>query len=289
MNCKRFIPTALIVLSALMLASFTFAQSRLDEIMESGTIRIATANEIPYGWIDAAGEARGIAPDVAEAVLASMGIDNIEWTVTEFGSLIPGLKAGRFDMVAASQAILPDRCQQVLYSMVGSSYGEGLLVQAGNPLDIHGYEAFVENPDLTMGIVSGADQLEFAHAMGIPDSQLVAIQSNADALSAVATGRIDAYAATGLTAARLATESDKVELAQPFNDPVVDGVPVRSWGGFTFSQDNEALRDAYNEAFAEFRGTDEWKEIVMSHGLSQTDVDAIMAKTTEELCTPDAE
>ena len=275
--------TALTTLVLLFTASPAAAQS-LEDIQSSGTIRVATANEIPYGWVDEAGEAHGIGPDVAEAVLAEMGIENIEWTVTEFGSLIPGLIAGRFDMVAAEQAILPDRCQAVLYSSPSSSYGEGLLVASGNPEDIHGYEDFAENPQLTMGIVSGADQLDFAQAMGIGEGQLVTIASNTDALSAVETGRISAYAATGLTAGRLAENSDKVELAEPFTDPVVDGEPVRSWGGFTFSQEAGDLRDAYNEALAAFQATPEWTELLTSHGLTEGDITAISQRTTQQLC-----
>ncbi len=279
----KHVLTALTTLALLFTASPAAAQS-LEDIQSSGTIRIATANEIPYGWMDEAEEAHGIGPDVAEAVLAEMGIENIEWTVTEFGSLIPGLIAGRFDMVAAEQAILPDRCQAVFYSSPSSSYGEGLLVAAGNPEDIHGYEDFAEDPQLTMGIVSGADQLDFAQALGISEGQLVTINSNTDALSAVETGRISAYAATGLTASRLAENSDRVELAQPFTDPVVDGEPVRTWGGFTFSQDARELRDAYNEALAAFQATPEWKELLTSHGLTEGDITAVSERTTEQLC-----
>jgi polar amino acid transport system substrate-binding protein len=273
------------ILALLLTGPLAFAQADLEEIQESGRIRIATANEIPYGWIDENGEARGIAPDVAEAVLERMGITNIEWTVTEFGSLIPGLMANRFDIGAASQAILPDRCQQVIYSKPNSSYGEGLLVRAGNPKDIHGYEDFVEDDSLRLGIVSGADQLDFAHAYGISDSQIVAIQSNTDALSAVATGRVDAYAATGLTAARLAVNSDRVELAQPFTDPVIDGTTVRSWGGFTFNKGSTELRDAFNEELAAFQQTEEYRELLLSHGLSDQDIDSALQASTEELCS----
>lgn len=274
----------LLAASLTLLLTLASAQS-LEQIRSSGTIRVATANEIPYGWVDENGEAQGIAPDVAEAVLAQMGIDNVEWTVTDFGSLIPGLKAGRFDMAAASQAILPARCQQVLYSVPNSSYGEGFLVAAGNPKGITSYDDFVNDSSLKLGIVSGADQLDFAHALGISENQLVVISSNTDALSAVETGRIDAYAATGLTVARLAEGSDKVEAADPFEDPVIDGKPVRSWGGFTFNLDAEELRDAFNEALTAFQETDGWREILMSYGLSERDVEAVRDYTTEELCS----
>jgi polar amino acid transport system substrate-binding protein len=285
---RKFRTIAASALAVLLLGSLAIGQVDLDKVKQTGTIRIATANEIPYGWIDESGEARGIAPDVAEAVLERMGIENIEWTVTEFGSLIPGLMAKRFDMAAASQAILPARCEQVIYSIPNSSYGEGLLVRADNPKDIHGYEDFVDDSSLKLGIVSGADQLDFAHAYGIGENQIVAIPSNTDALSAVATGRVDAYAATGLTAARLAQNSDRVELAQPFTDPVIDGTPVRSWGGFTFNKRSTEFRDAFNEVLAEFQQTEEYREILRSHGLSDQDIDSALQADTEELCAGEA-
>ena len=102
----------------------------LQEIEDSGSIRIATANEIPYGYVTPDGKAAGIAPEVAAKVLAAMGIETVEWVVTPFGSLIPGLKAPRFDMGAASQNIVHARCQQVAISKRNSSHGEGLLVKA---------------------------------------------------------------------------------------------------------------------------------------------------------------
>lgn len=274
----------LLLTTLLLLGSLGLAQADLEQIKNTGKIRIATANEIPYGWIDENGTARGIAPEVATEVLRRMGVEDIEWTVTEFGSLIPGLMANRFDMAAASQAILPDRCKQVIYSKPNSSYGEGLLVRAGNPKDIHGYEDFAEDSSLKLGIVSGADQLDFAHAYGISDRQIVAIPNNTDALSAVATGRVDAYAATGLTAARLAENSERVELAQPFTDPVIDGETVRSWGGFTFHRGSTEFRDAFNEELAAFQETDEYREILRSHGLSDQDIDSALQASTEELC-----
>lgn len=260
---------------------FGFAQSSVERHQQNG-ITIATANEIPYGWVEN-GEARGIAPEVATAVLETMGITDIEWVVTEFGSLIPGLIANRFDLVAASQAVLPARCEQVAFSKINSSYGEGFLVAAGNPKDIHSYDDFVENPDLKMGIVSGADQLDFAQAYGLTERQIVPLNANADAPSALTAGRIDAYAATGLTVVGLADGNDRVEGAADFVDPVIDGEPVRSFGAFTFNQNSDLL-DAFNEALAEFHQTDEYREILKSHGLTDQDVDAALAASTADLC-----
>jgi len=273
-------------LFALLTAGVASAQVTLKDIKERGYVRVATANEIPYGYVDASGKAMGAGPEVARAVLKRMGIEDIQWVVTSFSSLIPGLKANRFDMAAAEQAILPQRCKQVDYATVpNSSYGEGLLVKAGNPKDIHAYRDFVKRDDLKVAIMAGADQLEMLQELNVPQSQMVMIQTNADAISTVATGRADAYAATGLTAANLAKKSDKVELAEPFKDPVIDGEEVRSWGSFTFNEGSDDFRLAFSKELKKFKKTEEWKNILEKNGFTPADIKGSFKYTAKELCS----
>ncbi len=256
----------------------------LDQIKKDGYIRGASANEVPYSFMDESGAAKGIGPDVAAAVLKSMGVKDVEWTVTPFGSLIPGLKAKRFDFVAAEQNILPERCKQVQFTTPNSSYGEGLLVPKGNPKKLHSYEDIKKDPSLKVAIVSGADQLDFFHGLGIPESQIVMIQANADALSTIQTGRADAYAATELTVAKLVQGSANVEHAEPFTDPLINGKSVRSYGGFDFRPEDKELYKAFNTALEAFKKTDDYKKILMSYGLSAESVEAARTKSTEDLC-----
>lgn len=256
----------------------------LEQIKKDGYIRGASANEVPYSFMDESGTAKGIGPDVAAAVLKSMGVKEVDWTVTPFGSLIPGLKAKRFDFVAAEQNILPERCKQVQFTTPNSSYGEGLLVPKGNPKNLHSYEDIKKDPSLKVAIVSGADQLDFFHGLGIPDSQIVMIQANADALSTIQTGRADAYAATELTVAKLVQGSTNVEHAAPFTDPVINGKSVRSYGGFDFRPEDKELYKAFNTALEAFKKTDDYKKILTSYGLSDESVEAARTKSTEDLC-----
>lgn len=278
---------AVSTLSAIALSAMAVSAAgaaSLEDIKKAGVIRIAVANEIPYGYVDPAGKALGAGPDVAKKLMETLGIGKIEWVTTNFSSLIPGLKADRFDMVAAEMAILPDRCKQVLFSEPNTSYGEGLLVAAGNPKDIHTYKDFASNPKLKVAIMAGADQLEMMQKLGVPDANVVTIASNADAISTVGTGRADAYAATSLTASGLAEQGKSVEVAAKFTDPVIDGKAVRSWGGFTFASGNEELRDAVNGALAEFKKTPEWSEIVTGYGFTEADVEGSKATNTAALC-----
>jgi len=257
----------------------------LEEVKSNGYIRGASANEVPYSYMDESGTAKGIGPEVAAAVLKSMGVEEIQWTVTPFGSLIPGLKAKRYDFVAAEMNILPDRCKQVTFTEPNSSYGEGLLVPTGNPKKLHSYEDIKKDPALKVAIVSGADQIDFLHDLGVPDSQIVLIQANADALSTIQTGRADAYAATELTVSQLIKSGGTgVEQAEPFSDPVIKGKPARSYGGFDFRTDDKDLYDAFNKALVAFKTTDDYKKILITNGLSPESVEAARTKKMEDLC-----
>jgi polar amino acid transport system substrate-binding protein len=275
---------AALAVSAMMSASA--GAVTLKDIKDRGYIRIAVANEIPYGYVDPNGDAKGAGPDVAKAVVKALGIapENIQWVVTNFSSLIPGLQANRFDMTAAEMAIRPERCQKVVYSEPNTSYGEGLLVAKGNPKGVHAYDEFVKN-GLKVAVMAGADQLQMMQKLGVPEGSIVTIAANADAISTVSTGRADAYAATGLTASELAGKSDKVQVVSDFKDPVIDGKEVRSWGGFNFNSDSKDLRDAFNAELVKFKKTDEWKKIMTDYGFTDADIAGSTAKTTEQLCS----
>ncbi len=268
------------------LGAATTSAATLNDVKSAGFVRGASANEVPYSYMDSDGNAKGIGPDVAAEVWKSLGVKDITWSVTPFGTLIPGLKARRYDFVGAEMNILPDRCKQVAFTEPNSSYGEGLLVPKGNPKNLHGYEDIKANPALKVAIVTGADQIDFLHAMGIPDSQIVMIQANADALSTVKTGRADAYAATELTVAELVKTSGDaaVEQAEPFKDPIIKGKPARSYGGFDFRLHDVELYKAFNDALIAFKKTDAYPKILAKYGLSPESIKAAQTKSMADLC-----
>ncbi len=285
-SVKKLAATAIGALALAAMSAGAASAVTLKEIKDRGYIRIALANEIPYGYMDPSGEAKGAGPDVAKAIVKELGIDpaNIQWVVTNFSSLIPGLQANRFDMTAAEMAIRPERCQKVAYSDPNSSYGEGLLVPKGDPKGVHTYADFKKS-GMKVAVMAGADQLSMMQKLGVPESNIVTIASNADAISTVSTGRADAYAATGLTASELAKKSDKVTLASGFKDPVIDGKEARSWGGFNFNSDSTDLRDAFNAKLDAFKKTDAWKKILSGYGFTPEDIAGSTEKTTKELCS----
>lgn len=284
MRMKLHTISALLSAAAFVALTVPSQAVTVDDLKSAGFVRGATANEVPYGYMDASGAAKGIGPDVAAAIFKKLGIEEVDWTVTPFGSLIPGLKAKRFEFVAAEQNILPDRCKQVQFSVANSSYGEGLLVPKGNPKKIHSYEDIKKDPSLKVAIVSGADQIDFLHGMGIDESQIIMIQGNADAPSTVQAGRADAYAATELTVANLVANSPELEQAHPFVDPIVDGKAARSFGAFSFRPEDKDFFEAFNKELIEFKKTDDYAKILTGYGLSEESVEAARNADTASLC-----
>lgn len=58
------------LLSAAAFAALTIPSQAvtIDDLKSAGFVRGATANEVPYGYMDASGAAKGIGPDVAAAI-----------------------------------------------------------------------------------------------------------------------------------------------------------------------------------------------------------------------------
>ncbi|MCH5710081.1 transporter substrate-binding domain-containing protein, partial [Salmonella enterica] len=88
--------------------------------------------------------------------------------LTEFGSLIPGLQAKRFDIIAAGMYVTPERCGQVAFSNPTYGVGQAFLVKQGNPKNLHSYEDVVKNPDAKLGVVVGAIEAEYASKVKVP-------------------------------------------------------------------------------------------------------------------------
>jgi polar amino acid transport system substrate-binding protein len=250
------------------LFSVSVAATTLDKIKDEGTVTIGVANEVPYGYTTPDGEPAGEAPSIAVKVLNDLGVDNVKVVVTEFGSLIPGLRAGRFDVIAAGMYITPKRCKQILFSNPTYSIGEGFLVQNGNPKELNGYDS-IDSKAVKLGVMSGSVEYGYARDYGIDLSKVVTLPDYPSGVAALKSGRIDALAGTSLTMASLAQKDDRVELAQPFTPLIIKGKSVKGYGGFGFRPADTALRDAFNAELKSFIDTKEHIAMVEPYGFGK--------------------
>lgn len=258
----------------------------LEEAVSQGYIRAAIHNEPPYAYMNMEGQAVGIGPETVAAVLERLGIPEVVWVVSPFSTLIPGMLAGRWDIVAAQQTIFPARCEQVAFAEPTNAGLEALLVREGNPKGIHSYDDVRDNPDATIATVSGTTQLNYLQAYGIPEDRIVIISNHADGAELVMSGRADAYTMEEPSAAVLLASGNVrgLELADPFAIPVIDGEEVISFGATTFRKEDEEFLAAYNAELKAFTETPEFMAIQTSYGFSEEGVNRALATTAAARC-----
>ncbi|MER9867100.1 ectoine/hydroxyectoine ABC transporter substrate-binding protein EhuB [Mesorhizobium sp. M0136] len=271
---------ACIALAATSLTSLSAnAETTLERAKKDGYIRVGFANEAPFGYATPDGKLTGEAPEVAKAVLAKMGIPQVDGVLTEFGSLIPGLKAGRFDIIAAGMFITPKRCAEINYSEPSYGIGEAMLVAKGNPKGIKDFSSIKDNPDLKLAVMAGAVEGGFAKEAGVASGQIVSLPDQSSLVAAVQSGRADAAALTALSIADMAKKADGVESTKPFGE--VAGKSVKGHGGFGFRKEDTDLQQAFNAELKKFIGSPEHIALVEPLGFGK---DYLPNKTTAELC-----
>ncbi|MFD1361197.1 ectoine/hydroxyectoine ABC transporter substrate-binding protein EhuB [Lentibacillus salinarum] len=257
--------------------------SKLAEIQEAGTVQIGYADERPYGYKED-GEIKGASPDITAAVFAELGVDNVEGQILNYNQLIPGLNADKFDVITSGMAINPDRCENADFGEPEMTYGEGLVVQKGNPLDLHSYADIAES-DASVSIMSGATEIEYVKTEGVSEDQIQEADDIPATISAVESERADATTGTEMTV-KMAVESadsDKIEFVDDFEHPDIDGVP--SYGAAAFHPDNDELREAYNEELQKLIDDGTVADILEENGFDPENNAPPEDISTEEICS----
>jgi polar amino acid transport system substrate-binding protein len=243
------------------------AETTLEKARRQGYIRVGFANEAPYGFATPDGKLTGESPEVVKAVLKKIGIPQVDGVLTEFGSLIPGLLAERFDIIAAGMFITPARCKQVQFSDPTYAIGQAFLVKQGNPDTIQNYSSIKANPKLKLAVMSGAIEMSYAKDAGITFSQLVILPDQSSLVKAVQSGRANAAALTALSIADMASKNQGVESTPPFG--TVAGKSVVGYGGVAFRKEDKDLYEAFNTELKKFIGSPEHIALVTPFGFGK--------------------
>lgn len=266
--------------SLLLWSTGAFADATLDRIRAEGVLKIGFANEPPWGFMKPDGTLTGEAPEILNALKTKLGVERLEGVLVEFGTLIPGLQAQRFDVIATALYIRPQRCEQVAFTNPTVAIGMGLVVAKGNPFNLHSYEDIAAKADVRLGLVAGTTDLQYARDAGVPEDRIVQLGDPTSALEALRGGRIEAISGTGPTVQLLIDRTNQeFDRALPFPKTA----KTTGYGAFAVRKDDTDLLKALNEALAGFIGTPQHLDLVKPFGVTSEEVPGPDA-TAEKIC-----
>ena len=254
--------------------------SLLETLQERGSVTVGFAGEAPYSF-EEGGELTGATVALHREIFGNLGIETVEGENADFGALIPGLQANRFDVVSAGMSILPERCEQAAFSEPEFMYTTALMVEEGNPMDLTDMQS-VADSDARLATMTGAIESDYAVDLGIESTQVATPQ---DGMDAITSGRADVFALTGISLNWLANNNPDapIEVTESFVAEI-DGEPQVGAGGTVFRTGDRELLDAYNEELAKITSDPEKDlSIVGEFGFTEEELPD-PELTTADLC-----
>lgn len=250
-----------------------------DRIAAGEPIRIGFSNIPVWGYPDENGEPKGFVNEIALGILSKMGYTDVETSVTDWGGLIPGLQANRYDLITGGLYILGSRCENINFSEPIVVTGDAFLVPAGNPKNINNYKDVLADGDAVLAMYAGSNTVEAARREGLEDAQIMQLPGPAEVLAAMRSGRADAAALTYFEAADFAAQSDgQFEITDP------DALPdwTLNWVGVGFRFGDEDFMTEFNAALASYVGSEEMLAAVREYGVTEVNIPKDQA--TEWVC-----
>ena len=207
------------IFTLLVLISFnsTAFSSVLDDIVQSGVLKVGTTGDFP-GWSfknPETDEYEGFDIDVAKKLASDMGVD-VKFVPTDWKNLVSGVVSSKYHMTS-SASITSQRALTAGYT--NSYYGTGTVAMtlAKNNSEINNWDSIDDSKSIavTMGTV-----FENEAKKSFPKSKIIAVEAPAREYQEVLSGRADVSLTSKVDALKLVTlypELSIVNLDEPKN------------------------------------------------------------------------
>src|SRR6516225_5617543 len=262
------------------------AESTFQAAQRTKKLTVGIANEKPYGYVDTDGKPTGAIVEVIRAVLAPYGITELDANVVDFGALIPGINANRFDIIGAGMYIRPARCKAIAFSNPVTRSGGAFLAKKGNPKAVHSLKEVAAKPDVTLGTQTGTSQVEEVKQAGISQDRVVLFAKDTEALAGLQAGRVDIIYFPDLEINNLLVTSGDagLERVQPYVQILdAQGNQVFNYQALGLRKEDGDLLAAINKQLADLLSSGKLLTILQPFGFSANELPAADV-TAEKLC-----
>lgn len=266
------------VLGSAMLLNAVLLSSAMAGLLEKGRadgLTAGIANEQPYAYIGTDGKVTGANVEVLHAILTPLGITKVDTPITEFGSLVPGLASGRFDLIGAGLFINPSRCKVIGYSNPVTHSGGAFIVKAGNPLQLHSLKDVASNGKARLATQTGSNQVQEAKDSGIGASNVVLFDKDTEALAALQADRVDVvyFPDAEIISLLKKANSPAIERALPFQQiPDAQGKPTWNYHAYGLPKNDPEFTQAFNEQLGKLRASGQLLSILQKYGYTENEL-----------------
>ena len=201
----------LVVLLALLPFSLN-AESKLDQILSSGELKVGTTGDWdPMTMKDpATNKYKGFDIDVMQELAKDMGV-KITFVPTEWKTIVSGITAGRYD-ISTSVTKTPKRAEVAGFTDSYYKYGTVPLVLKKNLKKYSTWKS-LNNKDVTIATTLGTSQEEKAKEF-FPKSNLQSVESPARDFQEVLAGRADGHITSSTEANKLVIKYPQLAIVQ---------------------------------------------------------------------------
>jgi polar amino acid transport system substrate-binding protein len=234
MSLQRIVLLLVISLSA----AVVYGESALESLLAKGKATVGVKVDSPPFGYTLAGTNVGFDVDIINAVLARIGVEEVEFVPVTSANRIDKVLDGSVDLAIASMTITRSRDRQVDFSMPYFQDGQGLLVAVDSEIQ--------DRTDLdgrTVGAVAGSTSLATLGEVA-PLAKVEAFEDFKALKKALEDGKIEAITSDRLILIGLARTAkggrDAWRLAG-------DGFTSEPYG-IALPENQSDLRDAINEA-----------------------------------------
>jgi polar amino acid transport system substrate-binding protein len=235
------------------------ANSTLDEVRKRGTLKIGWAVWFPYAYLDPqTKKLTGFAVDLTEEMAKSLEVKP-EWVEDQWGTIIAGLQANRYD-VTIPMGITLKRAYAVTYTAPFIQFHEGLMVPKK---DVAKYKTWrdLDQPGIRITTTLGATPDTFL-SKALVNAELVRAKDGPTSMNQVLTGRAHAWANSYEAFKKVLSERDDLAVVP---GPPMQGTPT----GYVLRQGDYHFRDWINYFLAEHRNTGALLRQMQKHGMEK--------------------
>ncbi|MFJ5296533.1 ABC transporter substrate-binding protein [Pseudomonas sp. NPDC088368] len=237
----------------------------LERIQRKGEIVVCTSNDWPYSYLDSkTGAFSGIDADILLLAAKLLKIDKVTVQTVPFDGMVPGVLAGRFDMVGDSIHFSPERAKVVDFSFPTYFYAETMVVKKNSGIRVTTIDQL---KDKSCGTLLGTHYSEWIQKA--PGVQFKGYKDAEALVQDVASGRLDAGVYDLPVVAGLMKNNPQwpLELVKDYT-PRTLKIPS-NYSRYIFRQRDQQLINAFSRAIEWIQYSGQMREILQRWGLGE--------------------